>query len=141
MSTIRRVLPLAALILACADARAASGPVLNCNITVQVTGPTTTQVDTYTKDFALQQGAAFADDFSSPTRVRTFDAVMAREGSNWVVSINYFNDIGVFDSVGFSTRLTANSGTTTTSGTTDFATSLPSARRYVAAYTLTCRKA
>ncbi len=140
MKTLRRVLPLAALILACADAGAASGPVLNCNVTVTVTGPTTQQ-DTYTKDFAVQQGVAFADDFSSPTRIRTFDAVMAREGSNWVVSINYFNDVGVFDSVGFSTRLTANSGSTTTSGTTDFATSLPNARRYVAAYTLTCRKA
>lgn len=140
MKTLHRLLPVAALILACADAGAASGPTLNCNVTVTITGPTTQQ-DTYTRNFALQQGAAFVDDFSSPTRVRQFDAVMAREASNWVVSINYFNDVGVFDSVGFSSRLTVTSGTTTTSGTTDFATSLPNARRYVAAYTLTCSKA
>lgn len=134
----RRLATATALMIFAAYAAAAQGNSLACNIQVNVTGGT--PGDAYVRDFVLQQGVAFTDDFSTPTRQRSFDAVMAREGSNWVVSINYFNDIGVFDALGFSTRLTVTSGTTTTTGTTDFATSLPSARRYVAAYTLSCRR-
>lgn len=101
--------------------------------------------ETYQKDFLVVEGVAFMDDFSTATRFKTFAAGVAKDGGNVVVSIDYFNDVGVFHSVGFNTTMTMHTKLESTSGSNAFYTSnlvQPGsvAGNHKANYTLTCRK-
>ncbi|MEW5789666.1 MAG: hypothetical protein AB1899_17630 [Pseudomonadota bacterium] len=84
----------------------AAGPVsANCNVVVEyVYGGAL--VEEYIKDFVVQQGVAYEDDFSTTTRTKVFSAILTKEAGKAVVNIDYFNDVGVFVAIGFNTRLT-----------------------------------
>ena len=64
----------------------------------------------YRKDFVVSENAAYFDDFSTSTRFRTFNASATRQNGDTVVTIDYFNDVGVFVSIGFNTALTLRGG-------------------------------
>jgi hypothetical protein len=101
--------------------------------------------ETYQKDFLVVEGVAFVDDFSTATRLKTFTAGVVKEGGTAVVSIDYFNDVGVFHSVGFNTTMTMNTKLESTSGGNAFYTSnlvQPGAvaGNHKTNYTLTCRR-
>lgn len=105
-------------------------------------------LNTYVKDFTVQDGVPYLDDFSTRTRIRTFNAMVARSNCDLTVSIDYFNDVGVFLSVGFDTSLTIRGGGAgaSTSGrhSTFTSTGVSPAvvgGRHTTSYTLSCRKA
>lgn len=99
-------------------------------------------VETYNKDFVLQPGIGFVNDFSTTLRSKVFTASVAREAADAVVLIDYFNDAGVFHAISFNTRLTlpAGAGIETTSGSHGFATTLGVVGNHRTSYTLTCRR-
>ena len=99
-------------------------------------------LEPYRKAFNLQLGVGFSDDFSTPTRMKTFTATVAREAGHLVVAIDYFNDVGVFNSVGFNTRLSLHDGKgiETTAGSHTFSTSLGVTGNHTTNHTLTCRR-
>jgi len=96
----------------------------------------------YHKDFVVQPGVAFTDDFSTSTREKIFTASLGRDAGNLVVSIDYFNDVGVFHAIGISTKLTlhGSKGIETTSGSASFATSQGVVGNHVTNYTLSCHR-
>lgn len=98
---------------------------------------------TYHKDFVIALGVAFSDDFSTVTRFRFFDASTQLVNGDTVVSISYFNDVGVFDSVDFGTTLTLRNGrdAETTTGSNSFFTSRPASAEHRTNYTLSCSRA
>lgn len=71
-----------------------------------------TVIDTqpYQKDFVVQEGTDFVDDFSTATRLKEFRASVQRVGAEVVVSVNWFADVSVFNSVEFSASLTLPDG-------------------------------
>lgn len=109
MSTTHR------LLAACAAAACLSVPTLasagvttvSCSVSVDYTRNGAIG-HAYRKDFVVSDEAPYFDDFSSATRIRQFGATVSRNGGDAVVSIDYFNDVGVFTSIGFNTSLTVN---------------------------------
>ena len=97
-------------------------------------------VESYRKDFSVSPGQAFSDDFSTAIRQKQFSASAARDGGNTVVSIDYFNDVGVFVSVGFNTQLSMGRNIESTSGSHSLSTSLGVVGTHSTNYTLTCRR-
>lgn len=102
----------------------------------------------YRKDFSVQEGVPFNDDFSTPIRFRTFGALVRRTNGDLTVSIDYFNDVGVFVSVGFDTSLTIRGGGAGDSTSGSHSTYVSSGvtpgvvgGRHTTSYTLSCRKA
>jgi hypothetical protein len=83
---------------------------------------------------------AFSDDFSTPIRQKQFSASAARVGGITVVSIDYFNDVGVFVSIGFNTQLNVSRNIESTSGSHSLSTSLGVVGTHSSNYTLTCRR-
>jgi hypothetical protein len=98
--------------------------------------------ESYRKDFAVQPGVAFADDFSTPTRQKLFFASTAREAGSISVAIDYFADVNTFDSVAFNTRLTIHGrGIGTTFGSHTFSSSQGTQPgNHTTNYVLTCRR-
>jgi len=101
----------------------------------------------YRRDFIVDQGGAFVDDFSTATRQKTFTATVARDAGNLVVSIDYFNDVGVFHAIGFNTSLVIHrgGGLESTSGSNAFYASSgvspgSVSGNHVTNYALTCRR-
>lgn len=123
------------------NAAAADRAALSCSVAIDhsLSGGTP---ELYRKDFVVAPGVSFVDDFSTPLRQKQFTASAAREAGNLVVSIDYFNDAGVFHSVGFNTRLTLRDGRNidSTAGSNTFSTSLGVAGNHRTNYTLSCRR-
>ncbi|HEX4942940.1 MAG TPA: hypothetical protein VFV55_01230 [Usitatibacteraceae bacterium] len=94
----------------------------------------------YRKDFVVNPGEFFQDDFSTFTRFRAFEASTRLETGNTVVAIDYFNDVGVFESVDLSTTLTLRDNDETISGSHSYFTSLGIAGEHTTNYTLACRR-
>jgi hypothetical protein len=96
----------------------------------------------YQKDFILTPGAVFTDDFSTVTRFRFFDAATHLDDGDTVVTISYFNDVGVFEFVDFRTRLKIRDDgkVETNSGTHTYFTSLGTAGEHTTDYTLACAR-
>lgn len=109
MTPIHRLLTAcAAAACLCAPAIASAGVTgVNCSVAVDYTRNGALG-HAYRKDFTVTDEAPFVDDFSSATRIRQFSAAVSRNGGDSVVSIDYFNDVGVFTSIGFNTSLTVN---------------------------------
>lgn len=110
----RRLTPLLTLSLAALAAlppaaRAADNPAVACSVAVDYLRNNVLG-HAYRQQFVVDTTAPFVDDFSSQIRIREFRASVARVGSDVVVSIDYFNDVGVFVSVGFNTSLTLRGG-------------------------------
>ena len=66
--------------------------------------------NTYRQDFSVTEGTPYLDDFSSAIRIRQFGASVGRVGSDTVVSVDYFNDVGTFVSISFNTSLVLRGG-------------------------------
>ena len=95
----------------------------------------------YKKDFVVLAGGFFYDDFGTFVRFREFYAFTSEEAGNTVVSIDYYNDVGVFDAVDFRTSLTLHEENgETISGSQSFYTSRPFSAAHRTHYTLTCSR-
>ena len=102
----------------------------------------------YRKDFVVTDETPYFDDFSSATRVRQFGATVSRNGGDSVVSIDYFNDVGVFTAVGFNTSLTVNgsgnAGRSTSGSHSTYVTNSAAPAvvggTHTTTYTLTCNR-
>jgi hypothetical protein len=102
----------------------------------------------YRKDFFVEQGVAFVDDFSTRTRSKTFTATVAKDAGDVVVAIDYFNDVGVFLAMAFNTRLTIHGGGGIESTSGSHTSSISSGvspevlgGSHATNYTLICRRA
>lgn len=97
----------------------------------------------YQKEFVVNPGVVYEDDFSTFTRFRFFTAsTRLDEAGKTVVEMSYYNDVGVFDAVDFSTELTIhdeNNGETT-SGSHTYWSSLGIAGNHTTEYSLTCKR-
>lgn len=97
----------------------------------------------YHKEFVVAPGVIFEDDFSTFTRFRIFDASTRLEADNktTVVSISYYNDVGVFEAVDLSTelKLRDDKAPESTSGRSIYWSSLGVAGSHTTSYTLTCQ--
>lgn len=76
-----------------------------CSIVVDVLKPGGA-TESYQNNFYLQPGSDFFDDFSTATRIKEFSASLGFNAGKTNVTINYFNDVGVFDSIEFGTTYT-----------------------------------
>jgi hypothetical protein len=96
----------------------------------------------YQKDFVLTPDAAFTDDFSTVTRFRFFDAATHLDDGDTVVTISYFNDVGVFEFVDFRTQLKIRDDgkVETNSGAHTYFTSLGAAGEHTTEYMLACAR-
>jgi hypothetical protein len=114
---------------------------VSCSVAIDYTNAAT--AEPYRKDFVVGSGVAFVDDFSTPVRQKRFAASAARDAGNIVVSIDYFNDVGVFHNIAFSTRLALRDGRNidSTSGNHVFSTSIGVPGNHTTNYTLTCKRA
>ena len=66
--------------------------------------------DAYRRDFVVVEGADFVDDQSTSLRSKRFTAKLTRNGGETLVSVDYFDDVGVFFAVGFTTGLSIRGG-------------------------------
>jgi len=137
---------LAAITAASLSAQTAVNPAkelsVSCSVSVdyQVNNA---PVETYAKDFVVQPGTGFTDDFSTNLRAKFFNASVAKEGGNIVVSIDYFSDVSVFDSISFNTRLTMHGGRgieTTSGGNTFSSSQAAQPGNHTTSYTLSCKR-
>lgn len=98
----------------------------------------------YRKDFVVSDESPYFDDFSSATRVREFSASVSKNGGDSVVTIDYFNDVGVFTSMSFNTSLTVNGGgnvgRSTSGNQSTFVSSSTGGATHTIRYSLTCNR-
>jgi hypothetical protein len=122
-------------------ANAAETVRVSCSVAVdyQVNGVSS---ESYRKDFVVQPGVGFADDFSTNLQQKFFNASVAREAGNLAVAIDYFSDVNTFDSVNFNTRLTLHGrGIESTSGSSTFSSSQGAQPgNHTTNYALTCHR-
>lgn len=103
-------------------------------------------VEQYRRDFIVEQGVQFVDDFSTPTRFKRFTANVVRTSGDSTVSVDYFSDVGVFHAVGLATQLTIRGGNVETAiGRQDFSASnstVPASvgGNHTTNYSLSCRR-
>ena len=127
-----------------APAIAADNPTVACSVGVDYLRNNVLG-HAYRQQFVVDTTAPFFEDFSSATRFREFRATVARVGSDVVVSIDYYNDVGVFVSSAFATSLTLRGGGApqSTSGTHNtYVTNLAGGAggTHTTSYTLTCQR-
>lgn len=82
---------------------------MNCSIDVlyefRAQNGTLLNTEVYTHTFTVQEGVAYVDDFSTPTRFKVFTANLEKVGNEMIVRVNWFSDVGVFDSIDFTTSM------------------------------------
>lgn len=141
-------LALIAALAAPATVRAESGTnpdndVMSCTISVEYKRSNVSRL-VYTREFLVSPTAPFTDDFSTATRLRFFDATVARIDNEPHVAVVFDADVDVFNAVQFGTTLKVrdeNKGDTQ-SGHNSFFTSVPGAAgSHRTDYTLTCMRA
>ncbi len=66
--------------------------------------------EVYQRQFLLQEGGFYFDDFSTRTRFKFFSASLTKLDGDSTVSINWFADVTVFNSVDFNTSVTLSDG-------------------------------
>jgi hypothetical protein len=64
----------------------------------------------YHKEFVLQEGETFFDDFSTRIRFKYFTASLEKINGESKISVNWYADVSVFDSVDFNTSVTLANG-------------------------------
>lgn len=135
-----------AMMVASFGAVAQSPTSLACSVTVDYVftaqDGSLLQTEPYQRDFVVQTGVDFVDDFSTPTRLKRLTASAIREGGSAVVAINYFNDVGVFNAIDLSTSLVLSNGRAAdaTAGRHRFSTTLAAAGHHTTTYSLSCRR-
>ena len=103
---------------------------------------TVISTEPYQTDFVVSPEADFVDDFSTPTRQKQFRASVARGSGEFVVTMSYFNDVGVFHSIDLTATLTVDKDGGTTSGANTFSTTVAGLNgHHRTDYSLTCQKA
>lgn len=126
-----------------AEVNAASGNGLNCSIDVtyrHTNAGTVFSTQTYSRAFEVSDAAPFSDDFSTPTRFKSFNATAATARGTTVVTADFFNDVGVFSTVAFTTQVTVSGGTATQAGSHSYASTLGVAGNHDTFYVLTCSR-
>ncbi|MFO0954206.1 MAG: hypothetical protein U0835_24225 [Isosphaeraceae bacterium] len=97
-----------------AEARPSDGHAIACvvDVVVETRNQSNTLVGTevYHKEFVLQEGGRFSDDFSTRTRFKFFDAFLQKNNGESTVSADWFADVTVFNSVDFQTSVTLEDG-------------------------------
>lgn len=116
---------------------------MSCTISVEYKRSNVSRL-VYTREFLVSPTAPFTDDFSTATRLRFFDATVARIDNEPHVAVVFDADVDVFNAVQFGTTLKVhdeNKGDTQ-SGHNSFFTSVPGAAgSHRTDYTLTCMRA
>lgn len=100
-------------------------------------------VEPYTNSFVIARGETIVDDFSTATREKVFTATMSRIDGKLLVSINYFNDVGVFTAIDLdaSVRIRGVGVLETTAGSHTFSSSQASpAGNHTTEHTLVCAR-
>ena len=129
---------LATLALASPSQAAVLSTSCSVNVSYSLNG---SLVEAYSRDFTVAEGATFNDDFSTPTRQKTFSATLQRDGARSVLSIDYFNDVGTFNaiSVDTSVRMLRPGAVEATAGRQGYYTSTGVVGNHITDYTLNCR--
>ena len=100
-----------------------------------------TLVESYARDFTVEEGTPFQDDFSTPTREKGFSATVGRSAGKPTVVMNYFNDVGVFTSIMVDTSVAIlKAAPTASTGRHTFSTSQGVAGNHLTTYTLHCQR-
>ncbi|MFO1328428.1 MAG: hypothetical protein U1F56_13790 [Rubrivivax sp.] len=125
-------------------AQAADNPAVGCSVGVDYQRNNVLG-HAYRQSFVVDTLTPYVEDFSSATRIREFRATVSRAGSDVVVNIDYYNDVGVFVSVGFTTSLTLRGGgapQTATGTHNTYVTNLAAGAggTHTTSYTLTCQR-
>ena len=95
----------------------------------------------YQKSIVVQPGLTFEDDFSTVIRFRYLTASTRLEGEDTIVSIFYYNDVGVFDFIDFRTDIKLKSGKPgETTGRSSYFTSIGSPGERITAYNISCER-
>lgn len=141
-------LAIAAAVAAPGAVRAESGSnpdndIMACTISVEYKRSNVSRL-VYTRDFVVGPNSPYTDDFSTATRLRFFDATVARIDNMPQVAVVFDADVDVFNAVQFGTTLKVKdeSNGETQSGNNSFFTSVPGAAgSHRTDYTLTCKRA
>ncbi len=133
---------IASVTLAPAAARAAERTALTCSVAVDYSLDNVSELS-YTRDFAVSAAAPFAEDFSTATRSRTFNASVTLVDGVPQVAISFFADVSVFNAVAFDATLKVRDRNgDATSGDSQFVSSATGAAgAHRTTYTLDCRRA
>lgn len=100
-----------------------------------------TLVEAYARDFTVEEGTPFQDDFSTPTREKGFSATVGKSAGKPTVVVNYFNDVGVFTSIMLDTSVViTRPAATASTGRHTFTTSQGVAGNHLTTYTLSCQR-
>jgi hypothetical protein len=131
-------LAVAALALAAPGHAAVMSATCSVNINYSLNG---TLVEAYTRQFTVAEGATYNDDFSTPTRMKTFSATLQRDGARSVLSIDYFNDVGTFNAISVDTlvKMLRPGTIESTSGRQGYYASSGVVGTHITDYSLSCR--
>ncbi|MFZ5635075.1 MAG: hypothetical protein ACOY82_00665 [Pseudomonadota bacterium] len=150
MKTLRSLRTALALLLAAfalhASAETGSNPLndtMDCTIAVEYKRSNVSRL-VYQKAFRVAPDAPFADDFSTATRFRFFDATVSRVDGVPEVAVVFDADVDVFNAVDFGAVLKVHdeSGGDTQTGDSTFFSSVPGASgSHRTTYALGCARA
>jgi hypothetical protein len=131
-------LAVAALALAAPGHAAVMSATCSVNINYSLNG---TLVEAYTRQFTVAEGATYNDDFSTPTRMKTFSATLQRDGARSVLSIDYFNDVGTFNAISVDTlvKMLRPGAIESTSGRQGYYASSGVVGTHITDHSLSCR--
>ena len=131
----------AAMNAAHADSKSDARANVACNVAINYS-QNGVLAQSYSRDFVVTLGTAFAEDLSTATRQREFNATLAPEGGNLVLTIGYFSDVGVFDATSFAAQLKLSNGRNfeTTSGNMTHFHVQGTSTSHSTDYILTCRR-
>lgn len=91
-----------------------SGNGFSCllDVTVETRSPTgvLAGIETYQREFSLDDGGTYFDDFSTRLRFKFLTAVHQKNNGDDTISIDWFADVTVFNSVDFTTEVTLADG-------------------------------
>ena len=136
------LVPVAAASLAAAiGANAAELRPITCSVSIDYLLDNVVRAP-YQKSFVINPGVPFSDDFSTFTRFRFLDASTHLEGESTVVTIDYYNDVGVFEAVSLRTKVAVidDKIDQVSTGSHTYWTELGVAGDHTTNYTLACRR-
>ncbi len=84
--------------------------ILNVIVETRNSAGTVVGTEYYLKEFVLQDGGFFTDDFSTRTRFKFMDATMQTIDGDSTINVDWFADVSVFNSVDVSTSVTLGKG-------------------------------
>ena len=136
------VLSLAASVLAPMTVNAAEPHSMSCVVSIDYLLNGVVRAP-YHKEFVVNPGEVFEDDFSTVTRFRFFTAsTRLDDAGKTIVNVSYYNDVGVLEAVDFSTELTIhneNNGETDSWSHT-YWSSTGIAGNHTTEYSITCKR-